>query len=96
MKRCVFCGCTDERACIEPRSHETCEWLGDDWLPWPACSFCYLLNPIARFCVDAAAAHQLAAQVPIFTSAQHERARLKYAKATRPRSTLVLVRGAGA
>jgi hypothetical protein len=78
MKRCLFCGCTDRQACVERASGETCEWLGDEWLSIAVCSFCYLLHPIARFIVDAEAAHQVGLRVPRFSAAERDRARVTY------------------
>jgi hypothetical protein len=37
---CEVCGCTDERACVDPETGERCHWpLGIDPAD-PVCSFC--------------------------------------------------------
>lgn len=33
---CKGCGCTDERACIDGETGDTCTWVGPE-----LCSFCY-------------------------------------------------------
>lgn len=27
---CIGCGCTDSRACIDPKTHQGCSWLLND------------------------------------------------------------------
>jgi hypothetical protein len=37
QRKCFRCGCTDERACVNRRTGNTCSWWNDN-----LCSFCWL------------------------------------------------------
>jgi hypothetical protein len=77
LRRCHFCGCTENRACYDPETGMTCCWATEE-----SCSFCVEWDEnreaVAATVFLAATAHALALGAGEYTPSEREFAKRAY------------------
>jgi hypothetical protein len=80
FEECRFCGCTNENACVNTLTGQTCYWVAEG-----ICSACVPPEYVGavELCEMAAAAHELAEELPNFALSEHAEAARLYMAATK-------------